>query len=256
MPSYKLLSWNVNGLRAVMKKGFMEWFTAQNADVICLQETKLQQEQIPAELVKPEGYHAYYDFAQKKGYSGVALFSKREPLSVVKTIGEKFEGEGRVLMGEFPEFTIYGVYFPNGQMSQERLDYKLNFYERFLEHCEEQRAAGKKIIITGDINTAHKEIDLARPKANETNSGFLPIERAWMDKLVEHKYIDTFRITNPGEGHYTYWDQRFNARDRNVGWRIDYFFVSEELRPHIKEAFIQSDVQGSDHCPVGLVLEF
>jgi exodeoxyribonuclease-3 len=148
------------------------------------------------------------------------------------------------------------VYFPNGQMSQERLNYKLAFYDAFLTHCEAQRALGKKIIITGDINTAHKEIDLARPKANETNSGFLPIERAWLDKLVEHKYIDTFRIFNPGEGHYTYWDQRFNARLRNVGWRIDYFFVSEDLKPHIKEAFIQAEVQGSDHCPVGLVLEF
>jgi exodeoxyribonuclease-3 len=256
MPLFKLLSWNVNGLRAAMKKGFMDWFNAQNADIICLQETKLQQEQVPEELVKPYGYHAYYDFAEKKGYSGVALFSMREPLSVVKTIDEKFDREGRILIAEYPEFTLYATYFPNGQMSQERLQYKLDFYETFLEHCENQRKLGKKIIITGDINTAHKEIDLARPKANEMTSGFLAVERAWIDKLVGHKYIDTFRLFNQGEGQYTYWDQRFNARDRNVGWRIDYFFVSEDLRPHIKEAFIQADVHGSDHCPIGLVLEF
>lgn len=256
MPVYKLLSWNVNGLRAVMKKGFMEWFHSQNADMVCLQETKLQQEQIPAELVQPGGYHAYYDFAMKKGYSGVALFSKRQPVSVAKTIGEKFEGEGRILISEYPEFTLYGIYFPNGQMSEERLQYKLGFYEAFLQHCENQRNAGKKIIITGDINTAHKEIDLARPAANAAYSGFLPVERAWLDKLVACGYIDTFRMFNQSEGQYTYWDQRFNARSRNVGWRIDYFFVSEELKAHVKNAFIQQDVHGSDHCPVGLTLEF
>jgi exodeoxyribonuclease-3 len=255
MPIRKLLSWNVNGLRAVMKKNFMEWFHSQQADIICLQETKLQQEQVPPELANPQGYHAYYNFAEKKGYSGVALFSKRKPINVTKSIGERFESEGRVLIAEYPEFLLYGVYFPNGQMSEERLRYKLDFYEAFLHHCEIQRKQGKKIIITGDINTAHKEIDLARPKANETNSGFLPVERAWLDKLVSHGYIDTFRMFNQSEGQYTYWDQRFNARSRNVGWRIDYFFVSEDLKSNVKEAFIQADVQGSDHCPIGLVLE-
>ncbi len=256
MPTYKLLSWNVNGLRAVMKKGFMDWFQAQNADIVCLQETKLQQEQIPAELVHPDGYHAYFDFALKKGYSGVALFTKRDPLNVAKSIGEKFNGEGRVLIAEYPEFTIYGVYFPNGQMSEERLQYKLGFYDAFLEHAENHRKQGKKIVITGDINTAHKPIDLARPKPNETNSGFLPIERAWMDKLVDLGYVDTFRMFNQSEGQYSYWDQRFSARLRNVGWRIDYFFVSEELKPNVKDAFIRQEVMGSDHCPVGLILEF
>ncbi len=256
MPQFKLLSWNVNGLRAAMKKGFMDWFQSQNADMICLQETKLQQEQLPPELVKPDGYHAYFDFAEKKGYSGVALFTKHDPLSVSNSIGTKFEGEGRIVIAEYPEFVLYGIYFPNGQMSEERLRYKLDFYDAFLEHCESQRKQGKKVIITGDINTAHKEIDLARPKPNETNSGFLPIERAWLDKLVEHGYVDTFRIFNQNEGQYTYWDQRFNARLRNVGWRIDYFFVSPDLKPNVKDAFIQSDVQGSDHCPIGLILEF
>ncbi len=255
MSTYKLLSWNVNGLRAVVKKNFLEWFQSQNADIVCLQETKLQQDQLPTELVNPEGYHAYYDFAEKKGYSGVALFSKREPVSISKTIGNQFEREGRILIAEYPEFVVCGIYFPNGQMSDERLKYKLDFYEAFLQHTENQRKQGKKIIITGDINTAHKEIDLARPKPNETNSGFLPIERAWLDKLVAHGYIDTFRLFNQSEGQYTYWDQRFNARTRNVGWRIDYFFVSEELKPNVKDAFIQADVQGSDHCPIGLVLE-
>lgn len=256
MKDYKLLCWNVNGLRAVMKKNFMEWFQAQQADVVCLQETKLQQDQIPAQLVKPDGYYAYYDFAERKGYSGVALFSRREPLSIGNSIGEKFEGEGRIIIAEYPEFLLYNIYFPNGQMSDERLQYKLAFYDEFLQHCESSRKQGKKIVITGDINTAHKEIDLARPKANSVISGFLPIERAWLDKLVAHGYIDTFRMFNQNEGQYTYWDQRFNARSRNVGWRIDYFFVSEDLKPNVKDAFIQADVQGSDHCPIGLILAF
>jgi exodeoxyribonuclease-3 len=255
MSLYKLVSWNVNGLRAVMKKGFMEWFHAQHADVVCLQETKLQREQIPAELVNPEGFHAYYDFAERKGYSGVALYSRKEPLSVSHSIGEKFEREGRIIIAEYPEFLLYNIYFPNGQMSDERLQYKLAFYDEFLKHCENQRKHGKKIVITGDINTAHKEIDLARPKANENTSGFLAVERAWLDKLIAHGYVDTFRLFNQSEGQYTYWDQRFNARSRNVGWRIDYFFVSEDLKSKVKDAFIQADVQGSDHCPVGLVLE-
>ena len=256
MSSYKLLSWNVNGLRAIMKKGFMDWFMPQNADIVCLQETKLQQEQIPAELISLDGYHSYFDFAEKKGYSGVGLFSKQEPGSVVRSIGERFDKEGRIIIAEYPEFTLAGIYFPNGQMSEERLKYKLDFYEAFLGHIESLRKQGKKIVITGDINTAHKEIDLARPKPNATNSGFLPIERAWLDNLVAHGYIDTFRMFNQSDGQYTYWDQRFNARLRNVGWRIDYFFVSEELKSNVKEAFIQSDIQGSDHCPIGLVLEF
>src|ERR1051325_1457209 len=257
MASYKILSWNVNGLRAIMKKGFMEWFHSQQADIVCLQETKCQNDQIPEEIAKYEGYHAYYDCAQRKGYSGVALFSKTKPNVVTHSLENKtFDGEGRIVIAEYPEFLIYGIYFPNGQMSDERLQYKLSFYEEFLIHCENQRQQGKKIIITGDINTAHKEIDLARPKANETNSGFLPIERAWLDKLVAHRYVDTFRMFTPGEGHYTYWDQRFGARERNVGWRIDYFFVSEDLKPNVKESFIQAQVPGSDHCPIGLTLEF
>ncbi|HXH18337.1 MAG TPA: exodeoxyribonuclease III [Chitinophagales bacterium] len=255
MSTYKLLSWNVNGLRAIMKKGFMEWLHAQNGDMVCLQETKLQHDQIPDELAKHEGYRAYYDCAERKGYSGVALFSKREPLRVSTSIGEKFDREGRILIAEYPEFLLYNIYFPNGQMSEERLYYKLAFYDEFLKQVEIQRKQGKKIIIAGDINTAHREIDLARPKANERTSGFLPIERAWLDKLVAHGYTDTFRMFNQRGGQYTYWDQRFNARARNVGWRIDYFFVSDDLKSNVKDAFIQADVMGSDHCPIGLILE-
>lgn len=256
MKRIKLLSWNVNGLRAVMKKGFMEWFRSQNADMVCLQETKLQKDQVPPELQQPEGYYAYFDFAERKGYSGVALFTREKPRNVAHSIGSRFEGEGRIIIADYPEFLLYDIYFPNGQMSEERLRYKLEFYDAFLEHCENQRRQGKSIVITGDINTAHKEIDLARPKANEKTSGFLPVERAWIDKLVAHGYVDTFRLFNQSPGQYTYWDQRFNARSRNVGWRIDYFFVSEDLVPHVKEAFIQAEVMGSDHCPIGLVLEF
>jgi len=256
MPLHKLLSWNVNGLRAIMKKGFMDWLHAQNADIVCLQETKLQHDQIPEELAKQEGYHAYYDCAERKGYSGVALYSRRKPDRTACTLDNaRFDKEGRILIAEYPEFLLYNIYFPNGQMSEERLQYKLAFYDEFLNHCENQRRQGKKIIITGDINTAHKEIDLARPKANSVISGFLPIERAWLDKLIACGYIDTFRMFNQSEGQYTYWDQRFNARSRNVGWRIDYFFVSEELKPNVKDAFIQAEVMGSDHCPIGLVLE-
>lgn len=256
MSTFKLLSWNVNGLRAIMKKGFMQWLHAQHADIVCLQETKLQHDQIPEELAKHEGYKAYYDCAERKGYSGVALYSKHEPFNVSHSIGEKFEKEGRIIIAEYPEFLLYNIYFPNGQMSDERLQYKLAFYDQFLKHAEHQRRKGKKIVIAGDVNTAHKEIDLARPKPNLMISGFLPIEREWLDKLIAHGYIDTFRMFNQSEGQYTYWDQRFNARSRNVGWRIDYFFVSEELKSNVKDAFIQADVQGSDHCPIGLVLEF
>lgn len=253
----KLLSWNVNGIRAAVKKGFMDWFTEQDADIVCIQETKAQVAQIPGAVRDAEGYHTYFDAAEKKGYSGVGLFSKVKPLQVTHSLGvEKFDGEGRIICAEYPEFVLYGIYFPNGQRSEERLNYKLEFYDAFLEHAEAYRQQGKPVVITGDVNTAHKPIDLARPKPNETNSGFLPIEREWMDKLVDHGYIDTFRMFNQEGDNYSYWDQRFRARDRNVGWRIDYFFVSEDLKPNVKDAFIQMDVMGSDHCPVGLELEF
>ena len=250
-----LLSWNVNGIRAAHKKGFLDWFHEQHADIVCIQETKAQPDQIPEEINNINGYHTYFDSAEKKGYSGVGLFSKTEPYSIRNSLDGKFDNEGRIIAAAYPEFTLYAVYFPNGGMSEERLQYKLDFYNAFLEEVERERSNGKNIVITGDVNTAHKPIDLARPKPNETKSGFLPIEREWMDKLVEHGYVDTFRMFNQDGENYTYWDQRFNARSRNVGWRIDYFFVNEEFKPKVKNAFIQPDVMGSDHCPIGLELE-
>ena len=251
----KLLSWNVNGIRAAHKKGFLNWFNEQQADIICIQETKAQPDQIPEEMNPINGYHTYYDSAEKKGYSGVGLYSREEPLSIRNSLDGKFNNEGRIIAAEYPLFTLYAVYFPNGGMSEERLQYKLDFYDAFLDEVEREKNKGKNIVITGDVNTAHKPIDLARPKPNETKSGFLPVERAWLDKLVDHGYVDTFRMFNQDGENYTYWDQRFNARSRNVGWRIDYFFVNEGFKEHVKNAFIQPEVMGSDHCPIGMELE-
>ncbi|MDX2000830.1 MAG: exodeoxyribonuclease III [Chitinophagales bacterium] len=257
MPILKLMSWNVNGIRAAQKKGFMEWFQSQDSDIVCIQETKVQPEQIPTEVKEMPGYHTYFTCAAQKGYSGVGLFSKQQPLKVDTGFGcdPIYDTEGRIICAEYPEFVLYGIYFPNGQRGDERLNYKLGFYDTFLDHANEQRAKGKSVIICGDVNTAHKEIDLARPKENSKISGFLPQERAWVDKLVANGYHDTLRLFTAEGNQYTYWDQRFRARERNVGWRIDYFFVSEDLKDKVKSAFIQPDIMGSDHCPIGITVE-
>ncbi len=255
---YKLLSWNVNGIRATLGKGFLDWFHQQNADMLCIQETKAQVEQIPSEVKNIEGYNTYFDAHKtKKGYSGVGLFSKTQPLFVGYGLGnEKFDGEGRIIEAHYPEFILYGIYFPNGGSGDDRLQYKMEFYDAFLEKVNRQKSEGKNIVICGDVNTAHEPIDLARPKENVNTSGFMQIERDWVTKLIASGFTDTFRMFHKDGGHYTYWDQRFRARDRNVGWRIDYFLVSENLAPHVKDAFIQAEITGSDHCPLGLVLEF
>lgn len=257
MPKLKLVSWNVNGIRATVKKGFMDWFTAENADIVGIQETKAQVEQIPDVVSQAEGYHTYFTAAEKKGYSGVGLFSKIEPNEVSYGFGadHRFDKEGRIVCADYDWFTFYTIYFPNGQRGDDRLQYKLEFYDAFLEHAEAKRAAGKEIIVCGDVNTAHKPIDLARPKPNETNSGFLPIERAWIDKLLDHGYHDTLRLFTQDGELYSYWDQRFRARDRNVGWRIDYFFVTDGLKDKVTDAFVEMEVLGSDHCPVGIEIE-
>ncbi|MBX7150075.1 exodeoxyribonuclease III [bacterium] len=253
----KILSWNVNGLRAVAKKGFFDWLQKTDPDIIGMQETKAQPDQLDESLLKPDHYHAYYHSAQKKGYSGVATFSKIEPKKIQYGFGiEKFDSEGRVLMTDHDNFILFNIYFPNGKKDQERLDYKMEFYEEILKHFDGLRSQGKKLVICGDYNTAHKEIDIARPKENERISGFLPIERAWMDKLVEHGYIDTFRQFNKEANQYSWWDLQTRARERNVGWRIDYHFISDNLLPHLKNAWIMPEVMGSDHCPVGIELEF
>lgn len=256
MSELTLLSWNVNGIRAVAKKGFLEWFKSENPDILCLQETKAWQEQLDESLTNVNGYHAYFSQAYKKGYSGVVTYTKEEPINVYKGFGiEEFDSEGRIVITEFKKFTLFNIYFPNGKQSKERLQYKLNFYEAFQNYVVDLLKQGKKIIVCGDVNTAHKEIDLARPKANETVSGFLPEERSWMDRFFDAGFIDTLRIFNDKPEVYTWWDVITRSRERNVGWRIDYFIISENLKKNITDAFTMPDVMGSDHCPVGINIE-
>jgi len=252
----KILSWNVNGIRAADRKGMFNWLKKESPNILCLQEIKALPEQVPPHLRNAPGYHVYWNSAERKGYSGVATFTKKRPLGTKKGFGiEKFDKEGRVLITEYPSFFLFNIYFPNGKKNDERLEYKLNFYDTFLGYADNLKAKGKNIVVCGDFNTAHKEIDLTHPKANENRSGFLPIERSWMDTLVDHGYIDTFRYFNKEPDQYSWWDLKTRSRERNVGWRIDYFFVNKEFLPHLKKAFIMQDVMGSDHCPVGIEIE-
>ena len=256
MREMRLLCWNVNGIRSVKNKGFLDWLSSESPDILSVQETKAQPEQLDDDLKSPAGYHTYWNYPDRKGYSGVALYTREVPVSVGYDFGDPgLELEGRVIEAEYPGFTLFNIYYPNGKKDQERLDYKMAFYDKFLKYADSRRAAGKKLVICGDVNTAHNEIDLARPKENSKVSGFLPIEREWMDKFVSHGYVDTFRQFNREPDQYTWWDMKSGARARNVGWRIDYFFVSEDLMPSVKDAFIMPDVMGSDHCPIGLILE-
>lgn len=253
--SVNLVSWNVNGIRATMKKGFMDWLNEAQPDVLGLQESKISADQLVPELTDLPGYTSYWSHAEKKGYSGVVIYSKTTPDCVREGLGiPEFDREGRVLIAEYPTFTLYNIYFPNGQMSPERLAYKMAFYDAFLATFNRDRDAGKQVIVCGDFNTAHHAIDLARPKENEKVSGFLPIERAWMDTFVGEGYVDTFRAFCDEPHQYSWWNMRSGARARNVGWRIDYFFVEEALRSRMINARIHQDVMGSDHCPVSLDL--
>ncbi len=250
----RILSWNVNGIRAGIRKGFIDWFNADSPDILCIQETKAHPEQLKSDILNPEGYTTYWNNPERKGYAGVAILSKKEPINVIKDFGpKKFDTEGRMLAFDYGDFILINVYFPNGGMGEERLAYKLDFYEKFLKFID--KLENRNILVCGDVNTAHKEIDLARPKQNENNTGFLPEERAWLDKLVSHDYIDTFRMFNTEGENYTWWDYKTSARERNVGWRIDYFFASKEFKNKINNAFILTDVQGSDHCPLGVELK-
>jgi len=252
----KLFCWNVNGIRAVRGKGFLEWLYREAPDIICLQETKAHLEQLDADLKEPAGYHTYWSYPEQKGYSGVATFTKETPASVGYDLGGSgLEMEGRVIVAEYPSFTILNTYFPNGKRDAARLKYKMDFYEAFLRFTDALRGKGRRLVICGDVNTAHKEIDLARPKENATVSGFLPQERAWLDKFVAHGYVDTFRHFHQEPNQYTWWDLKSGARARNVGWRIDYFFVSDDLLPAVTSAFIMPGVTGSDHCPIGITLK-
>jgi exodeoxyribonuclease-3 len=253
MKKIKMYSWNVNGLRAVYKKGFLDWFTKERPYILCIQETKAAQEQLPSDLKNIQGYHTYYRSAERKGYSGVALFTKAEPATISAGFGiNRFDSEGRIQMADYKSFVLFNIYFPNGKASMERLRFKMEFYDAFLYFADKLKRKGKRLVICGDVNTAHKEIDLARPKENEKISGFLPQERAWIDKLVNHGYVDTFRMFNHKPGQYTWWDLKTKARERNVGWRIDYFFVSDNFRKNVKRSYILPEVMGSDHCPIGI----
>jgi len=252
----KILSWNINGIRAADRKGLFDWIQKVSPDILCVQEIKATPDQIPPHLKNTPSYHVFINSAERKGYSGVTTYSKQKPKSVKNGFGmEKFDKEGRIIITEYPEFTLFNIYYPNGKKNQERLDYKLDFYDTFLAYADNLKAEGKNIVVCGDFNTAHKEIDLANPKANEKVSGFLPVERAWIDTFIDHGYIDTFRQFNKEPHQYSWWSNRTGARERNVGWRLDYFFVNKEFMKNIKKAFIMQDVMGSDHCPVGIEIE-
>ena len=251
----KLFSWNVNGVRAIEKKGFLDWLSSESPDVLCIQETKAKFEQLPDTLQNIDGYFSYWHSAEKLGYSGVATFSKKEPLHVQYGLGiDKYDKEGRVLITEFDNFLLYNIYFPNGQKDEIRLQYKLDFYDDLLEILDDQVASGNNVIVAGDWNTAHKEIDLANPKANANYSGFMPVERAQLDTYIDHGYVDSFRIFHDESDRYSWWTYRFGARQRNIGWRIDYFFTNQEFADNISDADIHEDVMGSDHCPVSIEL--
>ncbi len=251
-----LYSWNVNGLRAVRKKGFLEWLDREKPDVLGLQETKCSPEQLDDELCAPPGYHTYWAAAERRGYSGVALYSRREPLSVSIGLGiEEFDREGRTIVADYGDFVYITAYFPNGSRDHSRVSYKMAYKDAFLDVCNRLQAQGKAVVFCGDVNTAHQEIDLARPKQNQKTTGFLPEERAWLDEIVSQGYVDSYRTLHPDEtGAYTWWAYFTQSRERNVGWRLDYFFVSPDLWPRVTDARIHADVIGSDHCPVSLHL--
>ena len=246
----KLISWNVNGLRACVQKGFLDIFKELNADMFCIQESKLQEGQISLEL---EGYHQYWNYAIKKGYSGTAIFTRREPMSVAYGIGiEEHDQEGRVITLEFAEFYLVTVYTPNSQSELARLDYRMRWEDAFLSYLKGLEEK-KPIVFCGDLNVAHKEIDLKNPKTNRKNAGFTDEERACFGKVLESGFIDTFRYFYPDvEGRYSWWSYRFKAREKNAGWRIDYFITSPQLKDKLEGAEIHSEIMGSDHCPVEL----
>jgi len=255
--TFTLLSWNVNGIRAAHRKGFLDWLTEASPDILCLQETRAEEDQLPAALAQPAGYRAFWNSSRrKKGYSGTALLTRLEPLDVRFGLGvEAFDREGRTIVAQYPTFTLINSYFPNGGRDHRRVPFKLAFYDAFLQMCQRHRAQGHGIVFCGDVNTAHAEIDLARPGANRNTSGFLPQERAWIDRVMEAGYVDTFRHRHPDlSGQYTWWSVPTGARARNVGWRIDYFFVAAEVLDRVTDAFILPQVIGSDHCPVGLCM--
>lgn len=256
----RIVSWNVNGIRAVEKKGFASWLAKEDPDLLCLQETKANPGQLSADLTEAvdgagRPYRAYWASAVRPGYSGVAIYSRTEPREVRFLGAKEFDDEGRVLQADFDAFTLICAYFPNSQDAGARLPYKLEFCAAMLENCRNLVASGRHLVLCGDYNIAHTAIDLARPKENEENPGYLPEERAWMDQFIGAGFVDTFRSFHPGEGgHYSWWSYRMRAREKNVGWRIDYHCVDEGFRNSVQSACIRPDVEGSDHCPVEIEL--
>ena len=246
-----IVSWNVNGLRAIYGKGFTHFIEQNNFDIVCIQEIKIDSQKLSENLINFKGYFSYFSSAIRPGYSGVAVYSKIKPIKAEIGFGiPRFDDEGRVLMLDFKDFILINAYMPNGGREMQRLSYKLDFYDSFLKYLKIFIREGRKIILTGDINTAHKAIDLARPKQNEKNTGFLPQERAWIDNLVASGFIDTFRLFNKEPCNYTWWDYKTRSRERNVGWRLDYFFITNNLKKRLKNSKILTEVTGSDHCPI------
>lgn len=252
----RLVSWNVNGIRAAVRHGLWDWLAQNTPDILCLQETRISHDQLTEEMRHPPGYHALWLSADRRGYSGVSILSRNRPSTVHTVFGDpRMDAEGRVLIAEFRQFTLLNAYFPNGRRSHERVAFKIAFSDALLEFCSQLRSAGSQIVVCGDLNTAHQPIDLARPRENGKTSGFLPEERAAMLRWLERGFVDVFRSLHPDAREYTWWSYRFDARARNIGWRIDYFLVDERLLPGVRKARILAGVTGSDHCPIELELE-
>lgn len=251
-----IICWNVNGIRAVEKKGFLEWMTEAQPDILCLQETKADASQLGEALLNIPGYTSYFHLGEKKGYSGTAVYYKTPPLSISTGLSDPtFNTEGRTIIIEYPDFILYNVYFPNGQKDDDRLQYKMDFNRCIKEDVKKLLGEGKNVIVCGDINIAHCEIDLKNPKENSKRSGFLPEERAWIDDFLSIGMVDAWRAQHPEEIKYSWWSYRFNARKNNAGWRIDAFYVNESFVANIQSTEIHNDVFGSDHCPISLVLK-
>ena len=255
----KITTWNVNGLRAALRKGILSWVSEYSPDVLCLQEIKARPEQIdPSEITRIEALfdQLTWNPAQRPGYSGVATLSRSEPVKIEMGLDRpEYDIEGRTIISHYPVVTIFNLYVPHGRHDHSRVPYKLKFYEHLLEVCDQLHSQGKEIILCGDINTSHKEIDLRNPKENARTSGFLPEERIWIDHILEHGFVDVFRHLYPQKVQYTWWTYRMNARERNVGWRLDYFFVSSSLLNKVQDVLTNDEVLGSDHCPVTLLID-
>lgn len=255
MKKIKIISWNINGIRASYKKGLVDFIKNEQPDILCLQEAKAELKQLGEEIKNVEGYEFFLSSAERKGYSGVAVYTKIKPSKVETSFAESYkDDEGRILSLEFENFSLFNVYFPNGGGEEHRFTYKLHFYKETLEFMKKLKKK-KNIVLCGDMNVAHTEIDLARPKENLKSIGFLPVERQWVSNMIEIGFVDTFREFVKEGGHYSWWDMKTRARERDIGWRIDYFFVNNEFLPNVKKSYIMKDVLGSDHCPITLEIE-